>query len=78
LLIAHRTDQYKYYPEERFAIMINLDDLTVAFDQVKYLNNQNRSFFRLCGSDFESDGGTDTMVVVLQVLLFLYLTEAIY
>ena len=60
LLIAHRTDQYKYYPEERFAIMINLDDLTVAFDQVKYLNNQNRSFFRLCGSDFESDGGTDS------------------
>ena len=40
--------------------MINLDDLTVAFDQVKYLNNQNRSFFRLCGSDFESGGGTDT------------------
>ena len=60
LLIAHRTDQYKYYPEERYAIMINLEDLTVAFDQVKYLNSQNRSFFRLCGSDFESDGGTDT------------------
>ena len=59
LLIAHQTDQYKYYPEERFAIMINLDDLTVAFDQVKNLNNQNRMFFSLCGFGNDQNNEND-------------------
>lgn len=56
LLIAHRLDQYRYIPKERFAIMINLENLTVAYDQVKFLNNRIRTSFALCGTE---TGGTD-------------------
>ena len=59
LLIAHNLNDYNYYPDERFAIMINLDDLTVAMDQVKYLNNQTRMFFSLCGSGNSQNGGDE-------------------
>ena len=59
LLIAHDLDDYNYYPEERFAIMINLDDLTVAMDQVKFLNNQTRMFFSLCGSGNDQGDGNN-------------------
>ncbi|WP_440910429.1 hypothetical protein [Candidatus Pelagibacter sp.] len=54
LLIAHSADDYKYDPDDRHAIMINLDDLTVAYDYVKNLNNQYRRFFALCGNKYES------------------------
>ena len=59
LLIAHQTDQYKYYPEDRFAIMINLEDLTVAYDQVKRLNNQNRFSFTLCSFGNDQNNEND-------------------
>lgn len=51
LIIAHRIDQYYNYPEERFAIMVDIRDLTVAFDQVKNLNNLNRLSLSVCGTN---------------------------
>lgn len=78
LLIAHSADDYKYDPDDRYAIMINIDDLTVAYDYVKNLNNQYRRFFALCGNKYESvkkeenqtqkDQGSSALKSILKML----------
>jgi len=57
-IIAERDDQSRIYPNERWSILIDLEKLTVTFNQKDKLFNSFQQFFKVCTSESESGGSS--------------------
>ena len=51
IIIAHRDDQLKYYPKERFGIKIDLNNLTVVQNSMDRIHDSYQGISKLCTYD---------------------------
>jgi hypothetical protein len=57
-IIAERDDQARFYPDERWSILIDLEKSTVTFNQKGKLFNSFQSFFKVCASEKDNGGSS--------------------